>query len=104
MAVAGNQGSTQAADKAVAKTKRLKKKPVATGSRGDSGSGLVKPTPKPKAPGPPNFPKQIPVRPGAQTNRFTSKPTTQVQRTHVHNERIKRNKELAPAKAYVSTG
>jgi hypothetical protein len=102
VALAGNSG-TVAADKAAAKAKALKKKPVATGSRGDSGTKLVKPT-TPKLPGPPTWPKKVPVRPGAQTNRFKSEPTTQAQRTHVHNERIKRNKQLAPEKYYKSQG
>ena len=113
MAQAGNRGTSQAADKALSKAKKLKKKlptkPVATGSRGDSGSKLVKPS-EPKPAGPPNFPKAIPVRPGALTPRpghnprKGDRPSTQAERTHVHNERLRRNKELAPGKYYVSLG
>lgn len=76
MALAGNQGTTQAADKAAAKARKLKKTP---------------------APAPPQFPTKIPVRPGAPTNRFKATPSTQAQRTHVHKARIARNKALKAA-------
>jgi hypothetical protein len=77
MGAAGNRGSSQAADRA------LRKKPKKT----------------PKNAQPPNFPTKVPVRPGAVTNRYSSKPSTQTERTHVHKARVARNKELAKSQA-----
>jgi hypothetical protein len=79
MGLAGNQGSSQAADKALKKKKPKQQAP--------------------KSAAPPTFPTRVPVRPGAVTNRFSSEPSTQAQRTHVHKARIARNKELAKSQA-----
>lgn len=51
------------------------------------------------APGPPSFPKLVPVRPGAPTPRGATKPSSQAQRTHVHVSRVKRNRQIVRAQA-----
>lgn len=52
-----------------------------------------------KPPGPPNFPKLVPVRPGAPTPRNATEPSTQAQRTHVHAARVARTHEIAASQA-----
>jgi hypothetical protein len=75
------------------------------GNNGGAGGAknLAKAQKKPrvvkKAPGPPNFPKLVPVRPGAPTPEGATKPSTQAQRTHVHKARVQRTKQIQKAQA-----
>jgi hypothetical protein len=88
LAVGGNTGGTGGA-KNLAKVEKDKKHAKALKKLAKS---LPKGSPPPKNAAPPNFPTKVPVRPGAPTNRYSSKPSTQAQRTHVHKERAKRSK------------
>jgi hypothetical protein len=75
------------------------------GNQGGAGGvkNLAKAQKKPRvvkaAPGPPQFPKLVPVRPGAPTPKGATKPSTQAQRTHVHKARVQRNKDIKQAQA-----
>jgi hypothetical protein len=96
LAVGGNNGGAGGAKnlaKAQKKPRVVKKATPVPGQTG-AGSG-PSPASKPrivKAAGPPNFPKLVPVRPGAPTPKGATKPSTQAQRTHVHKVRAQRAK------------
>jgi hypothetical protein len=75
------------------------KKVVLTGSRGDSGRGAKPSKPRVVKAQPPNFPKLVPVRPGAPTPKGATKPSTQAQRSHVHEARRQRAEDIQHAQA-----